>query len=96
MAEEKPVTEARSEFTDLVNQAFYNKTRFALVRRGKIMAAIVSPEDLVVLENLIEHMIDLTKAEPAPAGRADVAVDTLRIAAEHKPGTPPNRPGFRA
>jgi prevent-host-death family protein len=90
MAEEKAVTQARTELADMVNQVVYSGRRFALTRHGKTVAALVSAEDLAVLESLAAQHIDLTAAGPAPVAQP---VDPLRIAAEYRPG---GRPGFRA
>jgi len=41
---------AKEEFTELVNRVAHNKERIILTRRGKEIAAIVSYEDLLWLE----------------------------------------------
>ncbi|WP_231332861.1 type II toxin-antitoxin system Phd/YefM family antitoxin [Actinomadura graeca] len=91
---EKPVTEARKEFADLVNRVAYTGERVALTRRGKIMAALVSAEDLELLESLRAGRLDLTQAGQVapPADRPQHS--PLRIAAEYRPGGPPRPPGF--
>ncbi|WP_131740241.1 type II toxin-antitoxin system Phd/YefM family antitoxin [Actinomadura roseirufa] len=90
---EKPVTEARKEFADLVNRVAYTGERVALTRRGKIMAALVSAEDLELLESLRAGRYDLTQTGPAaPPDRPQPA--PLRIAAEYRPPGPPRPPGF--
>ncbi|MFC5746603.1 type II toxin-antitoxin system prevent-host-death family antitoxin [Actinomadura rugatobispora] len=102
---EKPVTEARKEFADLVNRVAYTGERIALTRRGKVMAALVSAEDLELLESLREERLDhLTQAgrhvpaeeqRPVPQPPAQPQHAPLRIAAEYRPGgPPPGRPGF--
>jgi prevent-host-death family protein len=100
---EKPVTEARKEFADLVNRVAYTGERIALTRRGKVMAALVSAEDLELLERLREGHLDLTQAgrhvpaeeqRQAPQPPAQPQHAPLRIAAEYRPGGPPGRPGF--
>ncbi|MFF5259673.1 type II toxin-antitoxin system Phd/YefM family antitoxin [Actinomadura viridis] len=93
---EKAVTEARKEFADLVNRVAYTGERVALTRRGKVMAALVSAEDLELLESLRAGRIDLTQAgHPAPVEERPAPQHApLRIAAEYRPGGPSRPPGF--
>ena len=51
-AEEIPVTQARSEFAELVNRVGYGGERIAVTRHGRRLAALVSAEDLDRLEEL--------------------------------------------
>jgi prevent-host-death family protein len=98
------VTQARAEFADLVNRVAYTGEPVALTRRGKVMAALVSAEDLELLEALRPRRFDFTGAgpRPAPEGRQPPRHDPprhdpLRIAAEYRPpgpGGPARRPGF--
>ncbi|MFD0902397.1 type II toxin-antitoxin system Phd/YefM family antitoxin [Actinomadura sediminis] len=89
-----PVTEARAQFADLVNRVAYTGEPVKLTRRGKVMAALVSPEDLELLEAVRSQRVELPQpgqtaqtAQPAPpADRPQAA--PLRIAAEYRP------PGF--
>ncbi|MBE1536282.1 prevent-host-death family protein [Actinomadura algeriensis] len=86
-----PVTEARAQFADLVNRVAYTGEPVKLTRRGKVMAALVSPEDLELLEAVRSQRADLSQAgqpaqSPQPADRPQAA--PLRIAAEYRP------PGF--
>lgn len=58
--------DARNQFSDILNRAAYGRERVVLTRRGKPLAALVSIEDLRILERLIEAMedrIDLEEAE---------------------------------
>jgi prevent-host-death family protein len=98
---EKPVTEARAEFADLVNRVAYSGERIALTRRGKVMAALVSAEDLELLESLREGRLHLAQTgpsgaeerpEPQPAPQPHPA--PLRVAAQYRPPGGPQRPGF--
>jgi prevent-host-death family protein len=102
---EKPVTEARKEFADLVNRVAYTGERVALTRRGKVMAALVSAEDLELLESLRAGRVDLAQTGPAASQQPDRPQHDrphsdrpqhapLRIAAEYRPGGPPRPPGF--
>ncbi|HEY8482745.1 MAG TPA: type II toxin-antitoxin system Phd/YefM family antitoxin [Spirillospora sp.] len=85
-----PVTEARAQFADLVNRVAYTGEPVRLTRRGKVMAALVSPEDLELLEQLRSQHVQLTQTQlgqsaPSPEPPAS---SPLRIAAEYRP------PGF--
>jgi len=101
---EKAVTEARKEFADLVNRVAYTGERVALTRRGKVMAALVSAEDLELLESLRSGRLGLVQPgvsgqvdeRPAPQPAPPAQPAPLRIAAEYRPPGPgPQRPpGF--
>ncbi len=52
------ISEARKQLAELVNRAAYRRERVALGRRGKKVAAIVSADDLELLEAL-EDAADL-------------------------------------
>lgn len=52
------ISEARQQLAELVNRAAYRRERIALGRRGKKVAAIVSADDLDLLEAL-EDAADL-------------------------------------
>ena len=88
-----PVTEARAQFADLVNRVAYTGDPVRLTRRGRVMAALVSPEDLELLELVRSRRLDLAQAQqaaqqaPQQAERPQAA--PMRIAAEYRP------PGFR-
>ena len=43
---------ARQNLPEMVNRAAYGKERIAIARRGKVLAAIVSAEDLEALEEI--------------------------------------------
>jgi prevent-host-death family protein len=64
MAETKRISEARGEFSDLVNRAAYKHERVLLTRHGKAIAAIISADDLDLLEAL-EDRDDLEAARAA-------------------------------
>ena len=55
------VTDARKAFADTINRVFYSRERIVLDRRGKPVAAIVSMDDLKLLE-AIEDRMDLEDA----------------------------------
>lgn len=58
------VSEARDTLSELVNRAAFGKERIALSRHGKPVAAIVSAEDLELLERL-EDAADLRQIAAA-------------------------------
>lgn len=53
--------EAREHFSELVNRTCYGNERITLTRRGKQIAAIISIEDLALLEKL-EDELDIKDA----------------------------------
>lgn len=58
--------EARNDFADVINRASFGKERFVLTRRGKELVAIISIEDLALLEEMEDQM--------------DVAADKVALA----------------
>lgn len=90
-----PVTEARAQFADLVNRVAYTGEPVKLTRRGRVMAALVSPEDLELLEALRSQRADLRvggtvpPAQPSRPAERPQQQPPMRIAAEYRP------PGFR-
>ncbi len=64
------ISRAREQLADLVNRAAYAKERVGLTRHGRRVAAIVSIEDLALLERL-EDRIDLDAARAALAENED-------------------------
>ena len=66
-------TKARREFADLVNRVAYSGERIVLERRGKDVMALVSVEDLELLER-IEDKIDLREARKRLADHADGSI----------------------
>ena len=89
------VTQARAEFADLVNRVAYTGEPVALTRRGKVMAALVSAEDLELLEALRARRFDFTGtgSRPTTETRQPPRHDPLRIAAEYRPPGPPGPGG---
>jgi antitoxin Phd len=55
---------ARQQFSDIVNRTAYGKERIVLTRRGKEVVALVSIEDLNLLEEL-EDRLDIEAARKA-------------------------------
>lgn len=58
MSTRKAFSEARSELTEIVNHVAFGHDRYILTRNGKELAAIVSIEDLKILEEL-EDKLDI-------------------------------------
>lgn len=58
--------EARKNFADIVNQVAYGKEPVVLTRRGQGIAALVSMEELELLQQ-IEDFIDIEDAKKALA-----------------------------
>jgi prevent-host-death family protein len=61
MNTKKAFSKARSELTEIVNHVAFGNDRYILTRNGKELAAIISMEDLQVLEE-IEDRLDLETA----------------------------------
>ncbi|MES9609743.1 MULTISPECIES: type II toxin-antitoxin system Phd/YefM family antitoxin [Actinomadura] len=91
------MTEARAQFADLVNRVAYTGEPVKLTRRGRVMAALVSPEDLELLETARAQRADLQVGGTVPPGQPSRPAERpqqqpqppMRIAAEYRP------PGFR-
>lgn len=47
-----PITEARSNLTELVNRVVYLGERVPITKNGSVVAAVVSAEDLEMLNKL--------------------------------------------
>jgi prevent-host-death family protein len=74
------VVEARKKLPELMNRAFYAGDRAIIERRGKKLAAVVSIEDLELLQAL-EDKLDLAAAKKALAeakGKAPVSWKKLK------------------
>ena len=80
MADPKRISEARGEFSDLVNRAAFGGERVLLTRHGKPVAAIVPVHDLELLEAL-EDRADLDSVREAladPANAEPIAWDQVK------------------
>lgn len=60
------VSEVRDQLADLVNRVAYGRERITIARRGRRVAALVSAEDLDLLERL-EDVADLRAVADALA-----------------------------
>jgi prevent-host-death family protein len=47
-----PITEARANLTDVVNRVIYRGERVTLTKNDKVVAAVISAEDLELLNRL--------------------------------------------
>ena len=62
------LSKARNDFSDLVSRVKYSGEKVVIEKHGKEIAAIVSMEDLKLLERLIEKIedyVDIHDAETA-------------------------------
>ncbi len=73
------VSKAREELPEVVNRAAYGHERTILSRRGKDLAAVVSIDDLRLLERLAQEEMD----------RADLADARAALREARKKGTIP-------
>jgi prevent-host-death family protein len=62
--------EARKNFADIVNKVAYGKESIVLTRRGQKVAALVSMDELKLLQH-IEDFIDIEDAKKALAEPGD-------------------------
>ena len=76
------ITEVREELADIVNRVAYGGDRVLLCRRDKPLVALVSIDDLALLEELEDRM-DVAAAEEALAEEDEpISYDDLRKALE--------------
>jgi prevent-host-death family protein len=66
VVERMTTSEAREQFSEIINRAAYGKERVVLSRRGKALVAVVPIEDVRLLEAL-ENRWDLAAAQAAIA-----------------------------
>lgn len=64
-------TKARDQFSDIVSRAAYGGERVVLTRRGKELAALISIEDLQLLDRLLEEAEDRIDQEEAARALAE-------------------------
>lgn len=55
--------EARNQFAEIINKAAYGHERTIVTRRGKRVAAIVSVQDLELLEAVLDELEDKADAD---------------------------------
>ena len=81
------ITEIRDNLADALNRVAYGGERVVLQRRGKGVAALVSMEDLALLEEL-ENKADVEAALKARAeGGKPISLDDYlaKLESAHKP-----------
>lgn len=80
MSDPKRISEARGEFSDLINRAAFGGERVLLTRHGKSVAAIVPVDDLELLEALEDRAdLEAVRAALADPGNAEpIAWDELK------------------
>lgn len=66
------VSEARSGFSEIVNNAAYGGKRTMISRRGKEVAAVIPIEDLRLLERLVDAEMDRQDIESATVASGGV------------------------
>jgi len=71
------VSQARQALADLLNRVAYKGERIVIERHGKSLAALVSQEDLALLESL-EDRIDLEAARKALKEKGSVPWDDVK------------------
>jgi prevent-host-death family protein len=82
------VTDARAQLSDLVGRVAFAGERVPLSRHGRVRAAIVSADDLALLEALDEQAQGGSPVVPpfrATSGDSVAATERLGIAAELGP-----------
>ncbi len=85
MNEEIPVTEARAQFSDLVNRVGFGKERIVLTRHGKPLVALVPAEMLDQASPVptVSNLTDMTVHDLRSSSAADQRQD-YPIAAQHR------------
>jgi prevent-host-death family protein len=63
--------EARDQLAELVNRAAYGRERIVLTRRGKGIAALVSLDDLQMLEEFLQRLEDESDIKAARKALAE-------------------------
>lgn len=73
------VAEARATFADVLNRVTYAHDRIALTRRGRVVGAIISGEDLELLEQLEDarDAVELRRAIAQDDGQRITAAELL-------------------
>lgn len=73
------VSDARDHLSEVVDRVRYTHERVVLTKRGREVGAIVSIEDLKLLEMLEDHVdIDLARKALAEAGEVRIPYESLR------------------
>lgn len=71
------VVDARNNLADAINRVAYAGERIVLERRGKGVAAIISIDDLAVLEEL-ENQVDIRAAKKALKEKGVIPLEKVK------------------
>lgn len=71
------VAEIRSNLADVINRVAYGGERIVLQRRGKQVLAVVSLEDLELL-NALEDQADVKAAKKARKEKGEVTLEEIK------------------
>ena len=73
------VAQARATFADVLNRVTYAHDRITLTRRGRVVGALISAEDLELLEQLEDarDALELQQAIAEDDGQRVTAADLL-------------------
>jgi prevent-host-death family protein len=74
--------EAREQFTELVNRVVHYRERVVLTRRGKEIAAIISTEDFVLLQELRDKIYLQEAMEAFKQARAEGTITLEKLKEE--------------
>ena len=72
-----PVSELREHLSDLLNRVAYADERIVIERRGKSVAALVSPRVIELLE-AIEDVMDIQDATKALKERGGASLEEVK------------------
>lgn len=77
---EMSTSEAREDFSEVLNRAAYGKERVVLTRRGKRIVAMVPVEDLDLLEALEDKLDNeaMGRALKNPRNRKRIPLDQIK------------------
>ena len=78
MHQRLPTSKAREQFADILNEVAYKGERVLLHRRGKNIAAVISADDLALLEALEDRMDIEAVREALKEGGPNVAWSELK------------------
>ena len=70
-------SDARNDFSNTINEVSFKGERVEVTRNGKAIAAIISREDLALLE-ILEDRIDLQAAREAMIGGGSVPWEEVK------------------
>jgi len=81
MAKKLSTSEARAQFSDIVNRAAYGGERTVLHRQKKPVAAVIPYEEYEFLERIIEEReneIDIREARKARKEKGSITLEELK------------------